>query len=147
MCVPAATRLTIVIFALRDPWDMRNMEDNDSGRPARQTPADVATRRAARDLVAPLQDQLGLWQAESVKFETMAERARVTGRKDEQLVSGIRGLLEAIGRQSSALDGAIAKVPGPVGTHSRVTDVQKVLRILERRLSDTLDGLEPPARR
>lgn len=123
------------------------MEDNDSGRPARQTPADVATRRAARDLVAPLEDQLGLWQAESVKFETMAERARVTGRKDEQLVSGIRGLLEAIGRQSCALDAAIAKVSGPVRTHSRVTDVQKVLRMVEQRLGDTLDGLEPPTSR
>ena len=123
------------------------MEDNESGRPVRQTPADVTTRRAARELVAPVQEQLGAWQAESVKFETMAERARLTGKKDEQLAKGIRELLDAVARQASALDGAAAKVPEPVRTHSRVTDVRKVLKMLEQRLTETLDGLEPPSKR
>ena len=120
------------------------MEDNETGRPRRQTPADVANRRAARQLVAPLHEQLGLWQAESVKFETMAARARLTGRTDEQLAKGIRDLLDAVARQTNALDGAAATVPEPVRTHSRVTDVRKVLKMLEQRLTETLDQLGPP---
>jgi hypothetical protein len=122
------------------------MENDESERPRRQTPTDVANRRAARQLVAPLQDQLGLWQAESVKFETMAERLRVTGRSDEQLETGIRELLDAVTRQATALDGAVQRAPEPVRTHSRVTDVRKVLRMLERRLNDTLSGLPPHKR-
>ena len=123
------------------------MEDNESGRPVRQTPADVATRRAAKQLVAPLQDQLGIWQAESVKFETMAERSRLAGRQDEQLAKGIRQVLDTISQQVSALERAIAKAPAQVQTHSRVTDVRKVLKMLEQRLASTLDGLEPPSKR
>jgi hypothetical protein len=146
MYVPVAVRLTIVIFALRHAWDTRTMEDNESGRPSRKTPADVATRRAAKLLVAPVQDQLGIWQAESVKFETMAERARATGRRNEQLASDIRQVLDAITQQISALDGAIANAPEPVQMHSRVTDVQKVIRMLEQRLNETLNGLEPPSK-
>ena len=122
------------------------MENNDSGRPRRQTPADVADRQAARQLVAPLQDQLGLWQAESIKLETMAERLRVTGGGNEELAKGIRELLDAVTRQATALDGAVQKVPESVRTHSRVTDVRKVLKMLEQRLNDTLNGL-PPSRR
>ena len=125
------------------------MEDNESERPRRQTPADVETRRAAKELVAPLQDQLGLWQAESVKFETMADRVRAGGRhsEHEQLAKGIRDLLQAVARQANALDGAVARVPEPVRTHSRVTDVRKVLRLLEQRLNETLSGLEGPRKR
>lgn len=122
------------------------MEDNESGRPRRQTSADIAIRRAARDLVAPLQDQLGVWQAESVKFETMAERVRVTGRGDEQLAKGIRDLLEAVTREASTLDGVVSEAPEEVRTHSRVTDVRKVLRMLEQRLNETLSGLPPTKR-
>ena len=122
------------------------MEDNESGRPRRQTPTDVANRRAARQLVAPLQDQLGVWQAESVKFETMAERLRLTGGANEQLAEGIRQLLDAVTEQANALDGAVQKVPASVGTHSRVTDVRRVLKMLEQRLNDTLRGLPPPKR-
>ena len=119
------------------------MENDESVRPRRQTPTDVANRRAARQLVAPLQDLLGLWQAESVKFETMAERLRVTGRNDEQLETVIRELLDAVTRQATALEGAMQKAAEPVRTHSRVTDVRKVLRMLEQRLNDTLSGLPP----
>ena len=122
------------------------MEKDESERPRRQTPADAATRRAARELVAPLQDQVGLWQAESVKFETMVERLRVTGRGDEQLERSVRELLDAVTRQAAALDGAVQEAPEPVRTHSRVTDVRKVLRMLEQRLNDTLNGL-PPSKR
>lgn len=122
------------------------MENSESGRPRRQTPADVANRRAARQLIAPLQDQLGLWQAESVKFEIMAERLKVTGRGDEQLEKGIRELLDTVTRQATALDGAVENAPEPVRTHSRVTDVRRVLKMLEQRLNDTLNGLPPPKR-
>ena len=147
MSVPAAVRLTIVILTPRHAWDTLDMDDNESGRPRRQTPTDVANRRAAKQLVAPLQDQLGLWQAESVKFETMAERARLTGRGDEQLSSEIRDLLEAVTRQAIALDGAAAEAPESVRMHSRVTDVRRVLTMLEQRLTETLNGLDRPTKR
>ena len=102
------------------------MKEEDSTSRRRETPADVMVRRAARQLVAPLNEQIGLLQSEAVKLEAMARRSRAPGKIDPALT-----------------DATVAAAPEPVRSHSRVSDSRKVLRLLEQRLREMLDGLDP----
>jgi hypothetical protein len=104
--------------------------------------------RAARELLAPVQDRLGAWQAEAVKLETMAQRMRASGRRDAGLAEATRTLLGVVERQTEALEGAVAKVPADVREHSRVADTLKVLRLLlvrtQKILSDLGESTDTP---
>jgi hypothetical protein len=123
------------------------MSNDDKARPRRQTPADIATHRAARQFVAPLQEQVGTWQAEAVKYETMARRLQGSGTPDEAFIAEIRALIEAVSHGTATFETALASAPEPVRRHSRVDDMRKVLGMIERRLSETVNGLEPSGKK
>jgi hypothetical protein len=103
--------------------------DDEFRQTRRRTPTEVTTRRAARQLVGSIEDQIGLWQAEAIKFQAMVDRGG-----SPELEAAILARLEAIvaGRQS--LERAIEDAPETVRRHTRVTDTQKVLHMLEERL-------------
>ena len=111
------------------------MDEQDSPRRPRETPADVTLRRAAKELVRPLHDQISLWQSETVKLEAMAQRAKGSGRNDTALAAARRAMLNAISEKAMAFEADLSEAPEAVRSHSRVTDARKVLRLLEERLS------------
>jgi hypothetical protein len=123
------------------------MPNDDKERPRRQTPAEIATRRAVQQFVAPLQEQVGNWQAEAVKYETIARRLQGSGTTDQVLVAEISALLEVVSNGTATFETALASAPEPVRLHSRVDDMRKVLGMIEKRLSETVSGLEPPAKK
>jgi hypothetical protein len=91
--------------------------------------------------VAPVQDQLGAWQAEAVKLEVMTDRLKAAGRRDPSVAEGVRALLKVVNMQAQLLETAAAEAPPPVRTHTRVTDAQKVLGMLAVRLEAMLAAL------
>ena len=72
------------------------MKEEDSTSRRRETPADVMVRRAARQLVAPLNEQIGLLQSEAVKLEAMARRSRAPGKIDPALTDATKVMLETL---------------------------------------------------
>jgi hypothetical protein len=112
----------------------------ETGR-RRETSGAVLISRAARQLVAPAQQKLGIWQAEAVKLEAMVHRLRASGRNDAGLAEATRTLLVIVQRQAELLDAAKAEVPAAVREHSRVGDTVKVLRLLTMRLHKMLADL------
>ncbi len=116
------------------------MDEQDSSRRRRETPADVTVRRAARLLVDPLHDQLSIWQSEMIKLEAMAQRARAAGRDDTAVAAARRAMLGAISDKAAAFEADLSVAPEAVRSHSRVTDARKVLRLLEERLGRLGEG-------
>jgi hypothetical protein len=117
-------------------------EEDDKNAPRRQrvTPADVVARKAAKDLIAPLQEQIGHWQAETIKLETMAQRPG--GKRDRKLGETARHVLDAVSKRAAEFDAHIAQIPDVIRTHSRVVDARKVLQMLEERLQRTIGSLD-----
>ena len=121
---------------------MLGMSNSDgTGRSRRETPIAVTHGRAARLLVAPVQEKLGTWQAEAVKLEVMADRLKTAGRRDPSVADGVRALLKVVNMQAQLLETEAAEAPPPVRTHTRVTDTQKVLGLLGVRLEAMLAAL------
>jgi hypothetical protein len=104
--------------------------DDEFRQTRRRTPTEVTTRRAARQLVGSIEDQIGLWQAEAIKFQAMVDR----GGPHPELEAAILARLEAIVAERQSLERAIDDAPETVRRHTRVTDTQKVLHMLEERL-------------
>ena len=121
-----------------------NDSEDDAGRNRRETPASVIHGRAAKQLVAPIQDKLGLWQAEAVKLETMVQRVRAAGRSDPSVAEAARTLLGVVRMQAQLFEAAVGEAMLPVRGHSRVTDTQKVLGLLVARIEKILSDLGEP---
>ena len=123
------------------------MDDSEegAGRNRRETPASVTIGRAARAMVAPIQEKLGAWQAEAVKLEVMVQRAKASGRHDPSVAEAVRALLRLVGMQAQLLDAALADASPAVRAHGRVTDAQRVLALLVGRLEKILTDLGEPA--
>ena len=119
--------------------------ENGAGRHWRETPASVTHGRAARALVAPIQEKLGVWQAEAVKLEVMMQRSRAAGRRDPSLAEAARVLLGVVRMQAQLLETAVADAADAVRSHGRVTDAQKVLVLLIERLEQILADLGEPS--
>lgn len=112
------------------------MDDSEHGaaRNRRETPASVTIGRAARALVAPVQEKLGTWQAEVVKLEVIVQRVKASGRHDPGLAETVRAMLGVVRMQTQLLETALTDTVPAVRTHSRVTDAQRVLALLVERL-------------
>ena len=121
-----------------------NDSEDDAGRNRRETPPSVIQGRAARALVAPVQEKLGVWQAETIKLETMMQRVRASGRRDPSIAEAARALLGVVQIQSQLLEAAVAEALPAVQAHTRVTDAQKVLTLLVARLDHILTDLGEP---
>ena len=122
---------------------MTDSEDG-AGRNRRETPASVTNGRAARALIAPVQQKLGAWQAEVVKLEVMAQRIRAVGRRDPSIAEATRTLLGVVKMQAQLLETSLGTAADAVRLHSRVTDAQKVLVLLVERLERLLADLGEP---
>jgi hypothetical protein len=119
------------------------MDDSEdgAGRNRRATPTLVVNGRAARALVAPIQEKLGPWQAQVVKLEAIVQRVRASGRHDPSLAEAARALLGVVRMQIQLLDTALTDAIPAVRAHSRVTDAQRVLELLVARLETILGQL------
>ena len=118
-----------------------NDSEDDAGRNRRETPSSVVQGRAARQLVAPVQEKLGLWQAEAIKLETMVQRVRGAGRSDPSIAEAARTLLNVINMQAQLFEANVSAADPVVRGHSRVTDAQKVLGLLVTRVETILADL------
>ena len=119
---------------------MDNSEDG-AGRNRRETPASVTHNRAARALIAVVQDKLGVWQAESVKLEVMAQRLKASGGRDPGLAEAAQAMLGIVRMQMQLLDASLADAVPAVREHGRVTDTRKALALLVERLEKILADL------
>jgi hypothetical protein len=122
------------------------MTDSEDGaaRNRRETTASVTHGRAARALVAPVQEKLGVWHAEAVKLEPMVQRSKSAGRQDPGLAEATRALLGVVRIQAQLLDTAVADAVDAVRSHSRVTDAQRALVLLIGRIERILSDLGEP---
>lgn len=123
-----------------------NDSEDGAGRNRRETPAAVMHGRAARQLVAPVHEKLGLWQAETIKLEAMAQRVRAAGRSDPAIAEAARTLLGVVAMQSQMFEAAAAEAIPMVREHTRVIDARKVLAMLTARLEALLGELGDKAR-
>ena len=122
-----------------------NDSEDDAGRNRRETPASVIQGRAAKQLVAPVQEKLGLWQAEAVKLEVMVQRVRAAGRSDPSIAEAARTLLGIIHMQARLFETAASEADPVVRAHTRVTDARKVLALLVARVEKILTDLGEPS--
>jgi hypothetical protein len=115
----------------------------ESPEPAarRQIPEAVLAGRAARQLVAPVHEKLGTWQAEAIKLETMAERARTTGVSGDGLREAALTLLDDVRGQALSLQHLIGQQPDQIRGHSRVADTLRSLELMAERLDRTVSKL------
>ena len=120
------------------------MDDSEdgAGRNRRETPASVIHGRAARALVAPIQEKLGAWQAEAVKLEVMTQRLKASGRHDPSLAEAALAMLGVVKMQTPLLDTALRDALPAVREHGRVTDARRVLALLIGRLERILSDLQ-----
>jgi hypothetical protein len=117
---------------------------NGPGR-TRKLSSAVVAGRAAREFVAPVHEKLGVWQAEAIKLETMAQRARATGRHDAGLHESALTLLAYVQTQTVTLRQTVETQPMQVQAHSRVADTLKALELLTARLDRTVADLRGSA--
>lgn len=122
-----------------------NDSEDEAGRHRRETPASVIHGRAARELVGPIQEKVGLWQAEAIKLEAMAQRIKASGRADPAIAEAARTLLGVVRMQGQMFDAAVAEVDPVVRAQSRVTDAQKVLGLLINRVEKILTDQGEPS--
>lgn len=121
-----------------------NDSEDDAGRNRRETPASVIHGRAAKQLVGPVQDKLGLWQAEAIKLEMMVQRGRASGRSAPSIAEAARTLLSVVNMQAQLFETSVADADPVVRAHSRVTDTQKVLGLLVARVEQILSEMGEP---
>jgi hypothetical protein len=124
--------------------DMDNSEDG-AGRNRRETPVSVTNGRAARALIAPVQEKLGAWQGEVVKLEVMTQRIKASGRHDPSLAEAVHALFGVVRTQTRLLEVALADAIPAVRGHGRVTDTQRALALLIERLETILSRLGEPS--
>ncbi|HZY67310.1 MAG TPA: hypothetical protein VFE52_01915 [Devosia sp.] len=124
---------------------MVDVED-DAGSGRRKTSISVVHGRAARQLIAPVQEKLGVWQAEVVKLEVMAQRMKASGRTDASIAEAARSVLSVVHMQTQLFASSVTAAPPVIQTHSRVTDAIKVLEMLRVRLEKLLADLGEPNR-
>jgi hypothetical protein len=116
------------------------MTDENSERPRRSrqlSTAALAGRQAAA-FVRELNRQLGLWQASSVKLQTMAERVRSAGRHDPQVSVEIRTLFSAVKSEAQRFEESLARQSPEVAEHGRVRDTRRSFDMISGRLRQSL---------
>ncbi len=116
------------------------MTDESSGspRPRRQSSAGTLAGRQASAFVRDLNRQLGLWQASSVKLQTMAERVRSAGGADSQVAAELRGLFSAVRTEAQRFEASLAAQPPEVADHGRVRDTLRSFEMISGRLRQSL---------
>lgn len=135
---------TYCSFFLEPPGGMTDEISNqqDSGPARRETSSDVLATRAARQLVRSVHKQLGSWQAESVKLEAIVERLRASGRHDPSVSNAAKTLLGSVHKGAREFEREVGKAPEPVRQHGRIADTRTVLRLVEQRVSATLNRMD-----
>lgn len=111
------------------------------GAGRREVSAELLAGRAARELVRPIQEKLGPWQAEAIKLEVKARRIRSSGRDDPAANESARTLHGFVVRQAAEFEQAVQGAPATIQAHGRVADVRAVLKLLEERLTQTMRSL------
>lgn len=112
------------------------------GPARRETPIAVQTSRAARLLVAPVSQKISAWHAESIKLETMANRAREHGRRDAAVIEAANALLDFVKHQQNSFEKTVASAPEAIRDHDKIGDTRMVLGRLRERLEATLVAVE-----
>lgn len=116
------------------------MTDDNSGRPPapRRPSATLLAGRQATALVRDLNRQLGVWQASSVKLQTMAERARSAGGADPHVAAEIRALFSAVRTEAHRFEEQLATQPPQVAEHGRIRDTRRSFEMISGRLQQSL---------
>jgi hypothetical protein len=112
---------------------------SDDFAPRKRTVSDAARRsREAAKLVAPINEKIGAWQAESVRLSTSSQRMREAGRHDAGIVASIEALLGFVEEQGRHFEEMVAGVAADVASHSRVSDTRTAIGMVVQRLRDAL---------
>ena len=118
---------------------MSYMLDENQDSPRRRQPSAEATAgREALVLVRQLNRQLGLWQAASVKLQTMAERLRATGRDDATVEQETRTLLGAVRAAAERFEEMLAGQRAAVAQHGSIKDTRRSFEMVTERLRGSL---------
>ena len=118
---------------------MSYMLDENQDSPRRRQPSAEATAgREALVLVRQLNRQLGLWQAASVKLQTMAERLRATGRDDATVEQETRTLLGAVRAAAERFEEMLAGQRAAVAKHGRIKETRRSFEMVTERLRGSL---------
>ena len=114
-------------------------QEDDANGPRRRTASEqmLAARQVAR-LVAPINERVGEWQSESVRFATAAQRARGMGQREGQLSKDIRALLAKVEAELEALDETVLLLPPAIAANSRLVDTRRGLQLVAERLRGAL---------
>lgn len=104
----------------------------------------MAGRQAAA-LVRDLNRQLGLWQASSVKLQTIAERLKATGHQNPAVAEELSTLFNVVQAEAERFEGMLPGHPPAVATHGRVKDTRRSFEMVAGRLRLSLQllGVEP----
>ena len=113
----------------------------------RETSSDILAAREARQLVRPVHQKLGPWQAESIKLETIVGRLAAAGRHDPAVSVAAKSLLGSVHKEVRDFERAVGKAPEPVRVHGRVADTRMVLQLVEQRISATLSRMDQISKR
>jgi len=102
--------------------------------------------RQAAGLVRGLNRQLGLWQGQSVKLHTMAQRLVALGRYDPAFIEEARQLFVAVSRELQSFEAMVDAQSQTVAEHSRIIDTRQSFGMVIGRLRACfkLLGMEPP---
>lgn len=117
------------------------------GAVRRETSSDILATRAARQLVRPVHQKLGPWQAESIKLQTIAGRLKASGKHDPSVSVAAKALLGTVNKQTREFEREVGKAPEPVREHGRVADTRTVLKLVEQRIADTLSEMDRLSKR
>jgi hypothetical protein len=118
---------------------MSYMLDENQDSPRRRQPSAEATAgREALMLVRQLNRQLGLWQAASVKLQTMAERLRATGRNDATVEEETRTLMAAVLAAAERFEEMLSGQRAAVAQHGRIKDTRRSFEMVTERLRGSL---------
>ncbi|RYE56929.1 MAG: hypothetical protein EOP18_03500 [Rhizobiaceae bacterium] len=111
----------------------------------RQASPDAIAGREAAAFVRELNRQLGLWQASSVKLQTMAERLNSTGRSDPALAEEARALFKTVMTEAERFQGLLPSKPSKIAEHNRIQDTRRSFEMISARLRTSLQilGVEP----
>lgn len=132
---------------MTDQASQASVSDHSHESPRRrQASAEALVGRQAAGLVRGLNRQLGLWQGQSVKLHTMAQRLVALGRSDPAFIEEARQLFRAVSRELQSFEAMVDAQSQSVAEHSRIIDTRQSFGMVIGRLRACfkLLGMEPP---
>jgi hypothetical protein len=103
--------------------------------PQRALRNDVVQKRQALAALLPIHDQIGPWQARTVRLVAYAAKLRSSGSYNPAVVEEAETLFSAVSQQQRALTETTRTLPPDVAANSRFFDTARALKSIA-------DGLE-----